>query len=92
MTLKMVSLVNKSLRNLIADVLFAYVSVDSNTSEMQPGQSYFRLTRGSVRCVLDAYSYDATNNSNPTQDICTSPIRKRWWTRMSLSAAYPYLK
>ncbi|TIB69160.1 hypothetical protein E3P77_00623 [Wallemia ichthyophaga] len=55
MTLKMVSLVNKSLRNLVADVLFAYVSVDSNTSEMQPGQSYFRLTRGSVRHLHLAY-------------------------------------
>ena len=49
-TIKMVSLVNKPLRSLIADVLFGYVSIE-NTSGMQAGQTYFRLTKRSVRRV-----------------------------------------
>lgn len=55
-TLRMISLVNKSLRCLVADVLFGYISIDS-TSGMQPGQSYFKLTRKSVRWVASLRQY-----------------------------------
>ncbi|TIA92902.1 hypothetical protein E3P99_00391 [Wallemia hederae] len=53
-TIKMVSLVNKSLRSLIADILFGFISIE-NTSGLQANQTYFKLTKRSVRNLHISY-------------------------------------